>query len=60
MVITGKVKADYILNWEIKKKKDGKEYVVPVNSKLNFEPENFRIHLENLFNGNRLLGRSLK
>ena len=55
-LLTVKVKAHYVFDYELKKKKDGKEYHHITDAKLAFEPENFRIKLENLFNGNKLLG----
>jgi Haemolymph juvenile hormone binding protein (JHBP). len=56
--VAEKVGANYTYDWDIKKKKDGKEYVTVTKSKLLFEPEKLTIQLDNLFNGNKLLGKS--
>jgi len=34
-----------------------KEYMLPKNFKLTVEPHGMTVHLENLFNGNKLLGK---
>jgi hypothetical protein len=34
-----------------------KEYVLPKNFKVTMEPHGMTIHLENLFNGNKFLGK---
>ncbi|KAJ9577445.1 hypothetical protein L9F63_005946 [Diploptera punctata] len=54
-----KVRSNYTYDWEIIKKKDGKEYVTVTKAHLTFDPEKFQIHLENLFNGNKLLGDNM-
>jgi hypothetical protein len=35
----------------------GKEYVLPKDLKLNFDAKGMTIHLENLFNGDKFLGK---
>jgi hypothetical protein len=40
-----------------RKEADGKEYVVPKGTELRFEAQGMSIRLENLFNGDRFLGK---
>jgi hypothetical protein len=41
----------------VRKESNGKEYVVPKDLKLNFDPKGMTIHLDNLFNGDKFLGK---
>jgi len=42
---------------KVRRKSRGKEYVLPKNFMVTMEPHGMTIHLENLFNGNKLLGK---
>jgi len=42
---------------KVRKTANGKEYVLPTKFTFEPEPHGMTIHLENLFNGNKLLGK---
>jgi hypothetical protein len=42
---------------KVRRKGKEKEYMFPKNFKVTMEPHGMTIHLENLFNGNKLLGK---
>jgi len=41
---------------KVRRPPDQKEYMTTKNAKVKAEPHGLTIHLENLFNGNKLLG----
>jgi hypothetical protein len=42
---------------KVRRKGKGKEYLLPKNFTVTMETHGMTIHLENLFNGNKLLGK---
>jgi hypothetical protein len=42
---------------KVRRTAKGKEYLVPKNFTFMLEPHGMTVHLENLFNGNKLLGK---
>ena len=51
------VTGNYSYDYDIVKKKDNKEYMVPKNPRFDFKPKHMTIHLDNLFNGEKFLGK---
>jgi hypothetical protein len=41
----------------VRKTAQEKEYILPKNFTLKMEPHGMTVHLDNLFNGNKLLGK---
>lgn len=41
----------------VRKESNGKEYVLPKDLKLSIDAKGMTIHLENLFNGDKFLGK---
>jgi hypothetical protein len=41
----------------VRKESNGKEYMVPEDFKLSFDTKGMTMHLENLFNGDKFLGK---
>jgi hypothetical protein len=48
------IRYDYDL---VRRKAKEKEYMLPKNFVVTFDANGMTVHLENLFNGNRLLGK---
>lgn len=46
----------YITTYELKKMDDGEVYLVPNSYTGDFEPRDVKARLDNLFNGNKVLG----
>ena len=46
----------YTTTYDLKKMGDGQVYIVPNKYTVEFEPRNVTARLDNLFNGNKLLG----
>jgi hypothetical protein len=46
----------YVTTYDLKKMDDGQVYLVPYNYTVEFEPRNVKAKLDNLFNGNKVLG----
>jgi hypothetical protein len=46
----------YDTTYDLVKMKDSQVYIVPKNYTVEFEPRDVKAKLENLFNGNKLLG----
>jgi hypothetical protein len=46
----------YATTYELKKMEDGQLYVVPNNYTVQFDPREVKAALDNLFNGNKVLG----
>jgi hypothetical protein len=44
---------------KVRRTPNEKEYLLPKNFKLTVEPHGMTVHLDNLFNGNKLLGKSV-
>jgi hypothetical protein len=42
---------------KVRRTANEKEYLMPKNSTLNFDIQDMTIHLENLFNGDKFLGK---
>lgn len=55
--VTGDLKLTYKVDFDLHKGKGNKEYVQLKNPKLDFKAEKFRVHLTNLFNGDKTLGK---
>ncbi|XP_014254915.2 protein takeout-like [Cimex lectularius] len=53
------LKFSYLYDWTFREKSNGRTYVVIGNSTLPFEVGNMKITLENLFNGDKLLGGNM-
>lgn len=47
----------YKTDFDLKKGKDGKEYIKLKNPKIDFKAKSFKIKLTNLFNGDKTLGK---
>ncbi|KAJ9577449.1 hypothetical protein L9F63_005950 [Diploptera punctata] len=59
-IAISKVRTHYNYHWDLIKKKDGKEYFEIKKAKLTMEEiDKTYIQLENLFNGNKLLGDNM-
>lgn len=52
------IKFDYTLTFKLEKGDDGKEYMKTINSKLLLDPEVTHYDLTNLFNGDKVLGKT--
>ncbi|PSN41696.1 hypothetical protein C0J52_20738 [Blattella germanica] len=50
---------NYTFDYDLIKKKDGLEYAMTKNPKLVFKAKGLKIHLENLFNGDKFLGDNM-
>jgi hypothetical protein len=46
----------YVTTFYLKKLEDGEDYLTPDKYKVDFEPRHLKARLDNLFNGNKLLG----
>ena len=46
----------YTTTYDLKKMDDGEVYIVPDKYTVEFEPKNVKARLDNLFNGNKVLG----
>ncbi|XP_047108046.1 protein takeout-like [Schistocerca piceifrons] len=47
---------DITVQWELETKDDGKEYIKPVDSDIKYEMSRAYMYLDNLFDGDKLLG----
>ncbi len=47
---------NYTFDFDLKKQSDGKDYMKITNSDLRFDTTRVYVRLENLFNGDKLLG----
>lgn len=56
MFIAG-VKFSYKYEWVLDRRSNGLDYVKVTSNSLPFTVERMHIHLENLFNGDKLLGK---
>lgn len=53
-------KFNYTFDFDLYKRADGREYMKVVNSNLSFDTSRVYVRLENLFNGDKLLGECFK
>jgi hypothetical protein len=58
--VSGDVRVKYRTQCNLTRKADGKLYLVPVDYDMEFEPQTMTAHFDNLFNGNKLLGKPSK
>lgn len=57
MTIAGDCTFNYTFDYTVEKRADGNEYMVLHNDSLTFDTQRVYMRLENLFNGDRLLGK---
>ncbi|XP_075221719.1 protein takeout-like isoform X2 [Lycorma delicatula] len=58
-ITVSNVTFSYIYDWKLEKKSNGLEYVVITHNEMPFEVGDMKIKLQNLFNGDRLLGDNM-
>jgi hypothetical protein len=51
------VQANYTTNYDLTKLQDGQMYLVLQDYRIILVPKEMKVHLDNLFNGNKLLGK---
>ena len=57
VLVSADVTGLYSYDYDIVKKKDGRDYMVPKNPQFVFKPKRLSMYLENLFNGDKFLGK---